>query len=104
MTWIKKTRQWIEPKNPRAATAEPAAAPAPGELMLQSLLAEELKTKQNFNAWEVATTMGVTKRTVERYVDSGRLKGIRLPGKHIRITRAAWIEFLLQYNPPHPQA
>lgn len=103
MTWIKKTRGWIEPKAARATPAVPAQ-PSPGEQLLVSLLADDLKGKQNFNAWEVATTMGVTKRTVERYVDSGRLKGIRLPGKHIRITRAAWIEFLLQYNPQTPPA
>ena len=95
MTWIKKHRQWIEPKTPRG----PAVEPNRGEALLMSMLSDALKGKQNFNPWEVASTMGVAKRTVERYIERGLLVGIRLPGKHIRITRAAWIEFLLKYNP-----
>ncbi|WP_079616753.1 helix-turn-helix domain-containing protein [Mycobacteroides abscessus] len=43
---------------------------------------------------EAATTLRVTDRTVQRYIQQGHLKGVRLPGGRLLRVRRADVEAL----------
>lgn len=45
--------------------------------------------EQPLTVQQVATEWGVSVRTIQRYIEQGRLQATRLPGGHSRISRAA---------------
>ncbi|MGD9850122.1 MAG: helix-turn-helix domain-containing protein [Nitrospirales bacterium] len=95
MTWIKKTRQWIEPK-----AAARAAAPPPEPDLLDGLVPEDIKDKANYNPWDVARICSCTKRTIMNWIADGLLDVVRLPGGNLRISKPALRHFLAKYNTP----
>lgn len=56
-----------------------------------------------YTAGQVAKLFGVERITVGKWVDSGKLKGFRIPGgltRRRRITRKSLIEFIEELNIP----
>lgn len=51
---------------------------------------------------EIAKYCHVTHRAVLKWVDAGKLKAYRTPGKHSRVPVDAFLEFLSSYNMPVP--
>lgn len=51
---------------------------------------------------EIAKYCHVTHRGVLKWVESGKLKAYRTPGKHSRVSVEDFLEFLQQYNMPIP--
>jgi excisionase family DNA binding protein len=57
--------------------------------------------QDSYTTGEVARVCGVTKRTVIQWIDSGKLKGYRIPGsKHRRVSADALRTFLRTYKIP----
>lgn len=52
---------------------------------------------------DVAQYCYVTQRTAVQWINEGKLKSFRTLGKHIRINRKDFIEFLQQHNMPIPE-
>jgi excisionase family DNA binding protein len=56
---------------------------------------------QVFSTTEVAKICGLSRRFIAKCVDSGKLKGYKIPGSNIRrIPRDRLIEFLKKYKMP----
>src|SRR3989338_10879677 len=51
----------------------------------------------------IAEYCQVTQRTAVQWINEGKLKSFRTPGKHIRVNRADFIEFLKKYQMPIPE-
>ena len=51
----------------------------------------------------IAEYCQVTQRTAVQWINDGKLKFFRTPGKHIRVNRADFIEFLKKYQMPIPE-
>jgi len=51
---------------------------------------------------KVATILDVSRGTVIRWVEEGKLSAFKLPSGHIRIKKTVIIDFLKQYNMPIP--
>jgi two-component system, OmpR family, response regulator RpaA len=57
--------------------------------------------RQVFTTGRIAKGCMVAQRTVSRWIDSGLLKGYRIPGSHDRrVTRAELLRFLAEYGMP----
>lgn len=52
---------------------------------------------------EIAEYCQVTQRTTVQWISEGKLKFFRTPGKHIRVNREDFLEFLNKYQMPIPQ-
>jgi len=52
---------------------------------------------------QVAEYCHVTYRAVLKWITEGKLKAYRTPGKHSRVSRENFLEFLNKYNMPVPQ-
>ena len=60
--------------------------------------------KNSFTTGEVAQISAVTKRTVIKWIDSGKLKGYRIPGStHRRVAREDLTAFLKEHDIPDYQ-
>lgn len=61
-------------------------------------------TKNSFTTGEVAKISAVTKRTVIKWIDSGKLKGYRIPGStHRRVAKEDLAQFLKEHGIPDYQ-
>ena len=58
--------------------------------------------EERFTTTEVARFCGVNVTTIRRWVDGGKLKAMRTPGKHSRILKRDLVNFLNLYNIPIP--
>ena len=68
---------------------------------IQHAIPPQLYMLQIFTTGQVARLCRVAPRTVGKWVDSGRLKGYRIPGsKDRRIRRQELVRFLLEYDFP----
>jgi len=70
----------------------------------------KLKNRRIFTTGQVATICGASCRTVSNWIDSGKLKGYRIPGSQDRrIERLSLVAFLIENAMPtygleeHPQ-
>lgn len=62
---------------------------------------DEIGRQASYTTGEVARVCGVTKRTVIQWVDSGKLKGYRIPGsRHRRVSAEALRTFLRTHKIP----
>lgn len=52
---------------------------------------------------DIAEYCHVTQRTVVQWINEGKLKFFRTPGKHIRVFRKDFVAFLKEYQIPVPQ-
>lgn len=52
---------------------------------------------------DIAEYCQVTQRTVVQWINEGKLKFFRTPGKHIRVYRNNFVEFLREYGMPIPE-
>jgi excisionase family DNA binding protein len=57
---------------------------------------------RSYSAGEVSGALGVPRRTVQRWVEEGTLKGYRTPGNHVRIWRTSVVEALRRAERPIP--
>ncbi|GAB5540096.1 MAG: response regulator [Salibacteraceae bacterium] len=70
--------------------------------MVSLVQSTELKS---FTTGEIAKFCGVTLRTVIRWIDGGKLKGYKLPGRgNNRVLKEDLLAFLEEYNMPVPEA
>jgi excisionase family DNA binding protein len=53
-------------------------------------------------AADVASTLGVSTRTVLRWIDAGDLAAVRLPGGRLRVSQAALAEHLACWSTSRP--
>lgn len=61
-------------------------------------------TKGVYTTGEVARLFQVTKRTVIKWIDEGKLRGYRIPGsRHRRVPESSFREFLRVYKIPHSE-
>lgn len=58
--------------------------------------------KKTLTTYGVAEHCQVTPRTVNQWINEGKLKAYQTPGKHSRITVEEFLEFLHRYNMPVP--
>ncbi|GLR71218.1 response regulator [Agaribacter marinus] len=60
---------------------------------------------KSFTSGEIAKFCGVTLRTVIRWIDSGKLKGYKLPGRgNNRVLQTDLLQFLNEHNMPIPSS
>ena len=52
---------------------------------------------------QIAEYCQVTQRTAVQWINEGKLKFFRTPGKHIRVDRKDFVEFLKEYHMPVPE-
>ena len=62
----------------------------------------ENNNKEPLTTGEIAKFCHVTHRGVLKWVESGKLKAYRTPGKHSRVSIEDFISFLKEYNMPIP--
>ena len=70
--------------------------------MLNKLTKEPMKDK-SLTTKQIAVYCQVTQRTAVQWISEGKLKFFRTPGKHIRVNRNDFIEFLNTYHMPVPK-
>src|SRR5580704_1212315 len=58
--------------------------------------------KEPLTTGEIAKHCHVTHRGVLKWVESGKLRAFRTPGKHSRVSIEDFLRFLKQYNMPIP--
>jgi len=63
---------------------------------------EDNEIKGPLTTGEIAKYCNVTHRGVLKWVESGKLKAYRTPGKHSRVSIEDFLEFLHQYKMPVP--
>ncbi len=64
-----------------------------------------MKKKLTYTTGEVAKIYSVAPRTVSKWIDSGRLRGYRVPrSEHRRVPYMYLLPFLTEHNIPIPEA
>ncbi|MDE2027132.1 MAG: response regulator [Candidatus Omnitrophica bacterium] len=58
--------------------------------------------RKALTTYEVARYCHVTPRTANQWINEGKLKAYRTPGKHSRVEVKDFLDFLAQYNMPVP--
>ena len=58
--------------------------------------------KESLTTKNIAEYCQVTQRTVVQWVNEDKLKFFRTPGKHIRVDRKDFLDFLKEYRMPVP--
>lgn len=61
-----------------------------------------MSREKSLTTKDVAEYCEVTQRTAVQWINEGKLKFFRTPGKHIRVYRGDFIDFLKQYDMPVP--
>lgn len=65
------------------------------------------KNEKKYGEWltapEVAEIVSSDFKTVHNWVNKGKLKAFRTPGRHLRITRKSLLAFLKEYGYPIPK-
>ena len=59
--------------------------------------------KTSLTTKQIAEYCQVTQRTAVQWINEGKLKFFRTPGKHIRVDRKDFVEFLKEYHMPVPE-
>lgn len=62
-----------------------------------------LMKEKSLTTKDIAEYCQVTQRTAVQWINEGKLKFFRTPGKHIRVYRKDFIEFLKTYDMPVPE-
>jgi excisionase family DNA binding protein len=65
-------------------------------------MSSEKNEKRPLTTGEIARYCHVTHRGVLKWVESGKLKAYRTPGKHSRVSIEDFLHFLKEYNMPVP--
>ena len=59
-----------------------------------------LMREKSLTTKDIAEYCQVTQRTAVQWINQGKLKSFRTPGKHIRVDRKDFLEFLEKYKIP----
>src|SRR3989338_6807020 len=62
-----------------------------------------LMKEKTLTTKDIAEYCQVTQRTAVQWINEGKLKFFRTPGKHIRVYRKDFVEFLRTYHMPVPE-